>query len=118
MHPYRGPSQEVKIELIKALSKKQRQRLIQISIQYRSPMVFIDPEVIDALNLTYPQRHEIKMIQNEELGGFWPGKKDSQPPGAESSAKTKTLDRILELLTAEQREAWHALCGKPFYTNH
>jgi hypothetical protein len=116
-----GPSQEEKIKLIKALTKEQRRRLLQISIQFRSPMVFDEPEVIEALNLTYSQRQQIKMIQFEELGGFWPpGKKDGPkgPPNADMNAKARALQRILELLTPDQQELWRTLCGKPFNPSH
>jgi serine/threonine protein kinase len=119
--PHPDPSQEVKNELIKALSKQQRQRLIQISIQFRSPMVFNEPEVVEALNLSYSQRQQIKMIRDEELGGFGPpGKKDGPGPplGADTNAKARALERILDSLTPEQRESWYTLCGKPFNPNH
>jgi serine/threonine protein kinase len=114
------PSQDEKIKLIKALTTEQRQRLLQISIQFRSPMVFNEPEVIEALNLSYPQRQHIKQIQFEELGGFGSFNKKDNPNSSsgDSSAKERALVRILESLTSEQREAWHTLCGKPFNPYH
>jgi hypothetical protein len=59
---------------------------MQISIQFRGPMVFNEPEVIEKLSLSYSQRQQIKMIQFEELGGFGPpGKKDSPNAGPENA---------------------------------
>lgn len=119
--PPPGPSQEAKIEMIKALNKQQRLRLFQISIQYRSPMVFNEPEVIEKLNLSYSQRQQIKMIQNEELGGFLHmGKKDGPPPltSVQTDARSKAQERILEILSQEQRDSWRTLCGKLFNPSH
>jgi hypothetical protein len=110
-----GPSLDAKIELIKALTGPQRQRLRQISIQFRGPMVFNDSEVVEALNLSYPQRQHIKMILTEELGGFGPGRPGPKgPPGSDATARARAVERIVETLTADQRESWAALIGKPF----
>jgi hypothetical protein len=94
---------------------QQRQRLHQISIQIRTPMVFNEPEVLEPLNL-YPLRKQIRQILTEEFGGFGPrpGGGLKQPPWGDKDAKARALERILELITPEQREAWHALAGKPF----
>jgi hypothetical protein len=112
------PSQETKNELVKSLTVQQRQRLRQISIQLRAPMVFNDPEVIDPLNL-YPLRQQIREILTEEFGGLGPFRPGGpkQPPGADKDAKARALERILDLLTPEQRESWRALVGKPYTPN-
>ncbi|HEY2910679.1 MAG TPA: hypothetical protein VGI99_10560, partial [Gemmataceae bacterium] len=121
------PGTEAKIELIKSLGADQRRRLHQISIQFRGPMVFNEPEVVEALNLSYPQRLQIRAIQTEELGGFGPffgggfggppGKGARQPPGFDVNARAKAMERILDSLAPDQRDAWNALCGKPFTPN-
>lgn len=111
------PPVEVKIELIKSLTPEQRQRFRQIWIQLRVPMVFNEPEVIDPLNLSYPQRRQIKTILHEELwGGFGPPPKGPRPP-PDRDARARAVEHILELLTPQQRESWNALVGKPFNPN-
>jgi serine/threonine protein kinase len=119
-----GPSPETKIELIKSLTASQRQRLRQISLQFRGPMVFNEPEIVEALNLTYPQRQYIKAIQMEELGSFGTPGPMGKSPGikspsiSETNARAQALIRILESLTSEQRETWRNVCGKPFNQTH
>jgi serine/threonine protein kinase len=113
------PTPEVRIALIKMLTAQQRQRLHQISIQIRAPMVFTEPEVLEPLNL-YPKRQQIRQILLEEFAGFGPPKPGSPkpPPGPDRDAKARALERILELLTPEQRESWRALIGKPYTQDH
>jgi eukaryotic-like serine/threonine-protein kinase len=112
------PTPEVKIELIKSLSAQQRQRLRQLSIQLRAPMVFNEPEVIDPLNLSYPQRQQIKTILQEEWwSAFGHFRKEPKPPGADKDIKGRAVERILEVLTPEQRESWRALIGSPYNPN-
>jgi serine/threonine protein kinase len=112
------PSQETKNELILSLTAQQRLRLHQISIQIRVPMVFNEPEVLEPLNL-YPVRQQIKTILHEEVwGGFGVPGKSPKSPGPDKDAKARALERILELLTPEQREAWRTLIGQPFTHNH
>jgi serine/threonine protein kinase len=118
--PEKGPSRpvdprpETKIELIQSLTAEQRVRLRQISVQLRGAWVFNDAEVVEALNLTFAQRQQIRVIQAEELGTFGPfGKGDpKQAPRAEANARA--IDRIVEVLASEQQEAWRALCGAPY----
>jgi serine/threonine protein kinase len=112
------PSQETKNELILSLTPQQRLRLHQISIQIRVPMVFNEPEVLEPLNL-YPVRQQIKTILHEEVwGGFGVPGKSPKLPGSDKDAKARALERILELLTPEQREAWRVLIGQPYTHNH
>jgi len=100
------PSTDVKIELIRSLTAQQRVRLHQISIQTRLPWVFNDPEVLEPLKL-YALRQQIRQILADE-----PWKKQS--PGGDKDARTRAVERILELLTPEQRAAWEELIGKPY----
>lgn len=104
---------EARVELIRSLTAEQRQRLRQISLQFRGPLVFNDAEVIDALKLTYSQRQQIKMIHAEELHGLDPSRKgDPRPPSADANARA--TERIVEVLTPDQQESWRTLTGKPF----
>ncbi|HJZ58410.1 MAG TPA: serine/threonine-protein kinase [Gemmataceae bacterium] len=117
----------VRLELIRLLTTPQRQRLRQIFLQYLGPMAFNDPEVVERLGLTSDQRRQIRMIHAEEFappGGhpFGPPggpvfRLGGPPPGGSKDnpdARAKVLERILETLTPEQREAWRSLIGKPF----
>ena len=136
----RGPQADpaVRKELIQMLTRPQRDRLRQVFYQTRGPMAFNESEVVEALKLTAAQRQQIRMIQTEGFVGFggfagpfpkpgggFPGGKgpdrkgpDDRPPGKGpnwgAEAAAKVIERVLEVLTDEQREAWKALIGKPF----
>jgi serine/threonine protein kinase len=124
-----GGDPKTRAAVMEVLTPEQRQRLQQVHLQLRGPMAFNDSEVVERLGLTAPQRQQIKAIQTEVwFGMFGPLPK---PPGGrpgdglpkpgprggfpvELDAITRVTDRIVaEVLTAEQRDGWRALVGRP-----
>ncbi|WP_088256289.1 serine/threonine-protein kinase [Fimbriiglobus ruber] len=71
--PRPGSEPTARTEMIRILTAPQRTRLRQIFFQFRGPMAFNEPEMIDALGLTKSQRQLIKMLQTEGLSGFGRG---------------------------------------------
>jgi serine/threonine protein kinase len=101
------------------LTAEQVRRLKQIALQQRSPQVFGEPEVIEALALTPGQQQKIRELADEARP--WPG---GPPPfrgvpgpdarrRREPSWKSAT-EQVLGLLTAEQKARWNELAGEPF----
>ncbi len=113
------PGSAVKIELIEALTAQQRQRLHQISLQIRTPMVFAEPEVLEPLNL-YPLRRQIRQILVEEFGGFGPPRPGGPKPlpGPDKDAKVTGAGAAFWncSVARNSREAWRALIGAKPYT--
>jgi hypothetical protein len=132
-------------ELIHMLSGSQRLRLRQIATQVRGPWAFNEPEVVEALHLTTQDRQQIKQIQAEMFAGFGRQSPGGGPPGGppkgppkgggppkgppdgfggpggppwNSEGPAKALERILEILPAEKRDAWRAYIGKPYVPPH
>jgi serine/threonine protein kinase len=109
------PGSQARIELLNALSAQQRQRLHEVALQIRAPMVFTEPEVLEPLDL-YPKRQQIRQILTEEFAGLGPPRPGAPKPspGAEKDAKARAMERIMELLSPEQRKTWHTLTGDPY----
>jgi serine/threonine protein kinase len=97
-------------EVARLLTGAQMQRFQQIAIQQRGPQAFSDPDVVAALRLTPEQRKRIKEIQEEEAPRGPPGR--GNRPGPDPPSRTR--DKILDLLTADQKRAWEDLIGAAF----
>jgi Spy/CpxP family protein refolding chaperone len=101
------------------LTPEQGKRLKEITYQQRGPASLTDPEVAKALELSEEQQTKIKSII-EETGAamrelFTPG----QPPDDDTRKKMADLrkssgDKMVALLSAEQKTKWTALQGEPF----
>jgi serine/threonine protein kinase len=108
--------QEKKVE--KLLTPKQLRRFKQIAWQFIGPLAFSDPEVVEALRLSAEQNNQIREILDEagsaaiKFGahGHGPGKGGEWSEDAERRAQ----ERILGVLTADQRRTWDELTGEPF----
>jgi eukaryotic-like serine/threonine-protein kinase len=103
--------QEKKVE--KLLTAEQLRRFKQIARQFIGPLAFSDPEVIDVLQLTADQKNRIRMILDE--GG--PAATKFGPHGGQGICaewSPEARQRILGLLSAEQRRKWDELTGQPF----
>jgi serine/threonine protein kinase len=97
---------EQETEVAQLLTPAQLQRFKQVGIQLLGPAAFSDSEVVKTLQLTPEQRQKIQPIQNEPEHG--PG-----PTFWEETRKRK-MERILVLLSPQQRQKWQELVGKPF----
>nr|MCU0875543.1 serine/threonine protein kinase [Pirellulaceae bacterium] len=90
--------------LTEILEPAQSQRLHQIVLQRQGVWALSTPEVADQLALTSAQRSAIYQIQED--GFRWP--RDGNGPDGPS------LDeRIRQVLTTQQREAWQQMLGEP-----
>jgi eukaryotic-like serine/threonine-protein kinase len=92
------------------LTPAQRLRLRQLALQAEGPGSLGEPEMVSELKLTLEQREQIRTIEEEALWGWMRGPQAGKPPGAPEHT---TNDRILAVLTEEQRGRWKALTGAP-----
>ena len=97
-------------EVSELLTPAQRLRLRQIALQVEGPGSLGEPEVVSELKLSLEQREQIRTIEEEALWGWMRGPQAGKPPGVPE----KTInDRLLAVLTEEQRGRWKALTGVP-----
>jgi hypothetical protein len=95
------------------LRPEQAERLRQIVRQLRGPHALGDPAVADALGLSREQRGHIRAVLDDAWRGMWapPGR----PPHRDPEKYWKGVsDRVLAVLTDEQRAAWKGMTGEPF----
>ena len=90
--------------LTEILEPAQSQRLHQIVLQRQGVWALSTPEVADQLALTSSQRSAIYQIQ--EAGFRWP--RDGHEPNSPSPD-----ERIRQVLTEPQRDAWQQMLGEP-----
>jgi hypothetical protein len=101
-----------------ALTPAQLQRLEQITLQFRGPMVFDEPEVVSQLGLTETQRQAIRQIALGSFAPNWnPLKRDGGGPpmgGFQPAGMKGAMEKILAVLTPEQLAQWQKLTGPTF----
>jgi serine/threonine protein kinase len=104
--------------LIQRLGPEQQKRLQQIVWQQAGAAAFHDSKVIEALQLREEQKEKIRAIQSLERrgprGGPWPGPRRSPGSKKAEDSRKSTLEQILSLLTAEQKDQWTHLVGEAF----
>lgn len=100
------------------LTRDQIRRLRQIALQRQGPLAFREADVIAALRLTLEQRDQIHAIEAETF--FVRGDSGRHNPAGPGSRRTSdeqiraAMDRILNLLTPEQRRIWRDMTGEPY----
>ena len=105
--------------LASILKPEQVKRLKEIGYQQAGGMAFSNPEVAKELAITDEQKTQLRelnqnmMAEMREL--FQPG----QPPDEESRNKMQELrkstgEKMLKLLTDEQKKKWKTMQGEPF----
>jgi hypothetical protein len=90
------------------LSTDQRNRLVQIDLQWEGPPALSSrPVVADTLALTPDQRDAIRkaVVENLALRA-----RSQTSPGDEATLTRK----VLGLLSPTQKERWKAMLGRPF----
>ena len=105
----------------------QQARLRQIDLQTKGPTAFRDPLVVATLNLTPEQQDRIKVIEADRMFLFRPDgpRPDGPRPGGPGGPpfgpkkgpddmRRPDVDRILAILTEDQRARWQELTGRPF----
>src|SRR5262249_27236575 len=106
--------------IMQRLGPEQEKRLRQIALQQLGPSAFGETEVVAALGLTVSQQSQIRGIQSDRSRPPWngPGPRPAgrgpnvRPRGEDP--RSSHLEKILAVLTAEQREKWSELVGEPF----
>src|SRR5262249_29146171 len=126
-------------ELEQLLKPEQFRRFKQIALQQRGPFAFSDPDVAADLRLTPEQKEQVRAIQDEMMesggpklgpprGGLWgpperPGDKPMfGPQGGKGRGPfdrraddwRRTRDKVLGVLTDEQKQKWQELTGELF----
>jgi hypothetical protein len=118
-------------EVAAALTPAQQVRLRQIHLQMKGPLAFREPAVVAALGLTPAQQDRIKVIEADRLFVFrtdGPRPDHPRPDGPRPDGPRPggprgkgfndffraDIDRILAVLSDEQRDRWRELTGKPF----
>ena len=100
------------------LTPGQQTRLKQIALQLQGPSAFRDAEIAKSLKLTGDQKERIRAIEAETF--FWmPDRRrhvlgPRDPRKAREQALKTASDKIVYLLTEEQRRRWQEMTGQPF----
>ncbi|HLJ92572.1 MAG TPA: protein kinase [Gemmataceae bacterium] len=100
------------------LSPQQHRRLEEIELQQLGPAALASPAVIATLGLTDGQVEQIEAILGDPprppRGGPRPGGRHPDGSRRPEEFRTTLWERLHNMLTAEQKEAWNRLIGEPF----
>ncbi|HYT92641.1 MAG TPA: hypothetical protein VEL76_28250, partial [Gemmataceae bacterium] len=101
------------------LTSDQARRLKQIALQMRSPQVFAEPALADALRITADQKTRIRVLLDEaqrtQRDVFRPGMHPPEIHHEIHKIGKKTEQAVLALLTTPQKTAWREMTGETFY---
>jgi eukaryotic-like serine/threonine-protein kinase len=92
------------------LTPAQCVRLRQIALLSEGPAAFREPEVVEALGLAPGQREQVRAIEEELLLAQMREMRLGRPT---EDASKPAVQRILAVLTADQRRRWKELAGEP-----
>lgn len=99
--------------LASILTPAQLQRLPQIALQTQGPRGLHEPDVASSLKFTPEQRDQLSRIESEMFHfRFDPGHRPS-PENMDDLAR-KVVQKMLTVLTDEQRVQWQVMIGKPY----
>jgi hypothetical protein len=105
-------------EVRQILGQEQRGRLRQIALQLQGTGAFREPGIAAALKLTAEQRERIRTIDEETFFSMLerprPGPGRGDPWKAHEEKLRAAGERILAVLTEQQRKRWRELTGAPF----
>lgn len=100
------------------LKPDQAKRLRQISLQVQGPRALSSPDVAKELDVTAEQQEKIREVQAESFkqsaGLFAPGGNPEEMRKKMQEADKKAQEKVLALLTAEQKTKWKEMTGAPF----
>lgn len=97
------------------LKPEQVKRVKQISLQQQGARALSNPEVAKALNLSSEQTDKIKKIQEEARAGRGqPGDRSEEARKKREEARKATNEKLMNVLTAEQKTKLKELTGEPF----
>jgi hypothetical protein len=104
-------------EVRSTLREPQIQRLKQVRTQLLGPMALNEPETVQALELTEPQRQAMRQIESEAFALLRERQDVTDEAARRALRETifkSALEKDLALLTPEQRQKWDARVGPPF----
>jgi Spy/CpxP family protein refolding chaperone len=99
------------------LKPEQLKRVKQITLQRRGAQALGDPEVAKTLNLTGEQKDKLKTIQDEvrqARGNGQRGDRSEEAQKKRAEARKATNEKLMGVLTAEQKTKLKELMGEPF----
>ncbi len=101
------------------LSAAQLLRLTEVQFQFFGFFTFKDPGVVSALGLTREQRRAIRELEREMFRPhFLPPSSGRAGEGVRGElprmTKRESVEKVLALLTDEQRQKWKEMTGPPF----
>lgn len=100
------------------LKPEQLKRVKQISLQRQGARALSNPEIAKVLNLTSEQTDKIKKIQEEARAGRGQrgqgGRLDEEARKKLEEARKATNEKIMGVLTAEQKTKLKEMTGEPF----
>jgi Spy/CpxP family protein refolding chaperone len=100
------------------LKPEQLKRVKQISLQQQGARALSIPEVATALNLTDEQKDKLKSIQEEARTGRGQrgqrGQRTEEERKKLEEARKATNEKLMNVLTAEQKTKLKELTGEPF----
>jgi hypothetical protein len=109
---------EYETALLAGLLPKQTERLQQIALQRRVPSALADADVAERLRLTEAQKEQIRAVQEEARAARRPpwghGRASPDEGRRPESFGVGTSDRLLLMLTEEQKAHWEQMLGTPF----
>lgn len=97
----------------------QTKRYKQIRLQVGGPGAFAIPEVASAIKLTDDQKAKIKDIltsQEGEMREIFQSAQDDREGAMKKMTELRkgSKDKIIALMTADQKKSWETLVGEPF----
>jgi hypothetical protein len=101
------------------LSESQFARHKQIMLQAEAPMVFLRPEMAEALNISDDQREKIEQVLEDARPGRGEGGREGGPGGGqgrgpEGPDRAAITAKVLKVLSSTQQSKWATMTGKPF----
>jgi hypothetical protein len=99
------------------LKPEQLKRVKQISLQQQGARALSNPEVATALSLSDEQKDKIRSIQQEARTGRGQGgggRPSEEELKKREEARKATNEKVLNVLTAEQKTKWKEMTGEPF----
>jgi Spy/CpxP family protein refolding chaperone len=116
---FKSIGEETEKGMADVLKPEQSKRLKQIVLQTKGTQAFGEEDVQKSLNLTDDQKDKIKTL-NEDLGKdiretFQNSQGNFQETGKKvSTLRKETMDKVLALLTDDQKKSWKDMTGDPF----
>lgn len=121
----KSEGKELRTKALAMLTPHQSERLKQIQIQVTVPAALARPEIIKALDISEEQRAKIRVLRDDmdrKQLAEWPDLHDLNPAKRRemvtefmkrsNEAQVQATNRILDVLTPEQRRKFQELQGK------